>query len=275
MSLFRRLLSFLQSSEPESSSTPDSLESTLGVELTRLPPALDLSYHVMREDGQRAGILLVSESGRKLPFLGTWVEGAGGLFHSDAELKSVLATSPVPSMTRMGFSEKRFEPSVVLVPLSSPPDVAPLVTYGVYVLRRFGLGTGSLDKATFFLRHDWMQAVVWPPTQNEAPHSLSAFVAVGGHRGTSALVLPTWWHEVLQGDLAETARGGKPVSAWEELNKVWRIHLPERVQQRVATWKAEGKVLPEEAGGDEALTQFSQFLDSGLTRGAEFHHTML
>lgn len=275
MSLFRRLLSFLQPSEPESSSTNDSLESTLGVELTRLPPALDLSYHVMREDGQRAGILLVSESGRKLPFLGTWVEGAGGLFCSDAELKRVFATSPMPSMTTMGFSEKRFEPSVVMVPLSSPPDVAPLVTYGVYVMRRFGLGTGSLDKATFFLRHDWIQAVVFPPSSNEPPHALSALVAVSGHRGTFAVVLPEWWHGVLQSDLAETARGGEPASAWEELNKVWRIHRPERVKERLAIWRGEGKVLPEEAGGAEALTELERFLELGLSRGAEFHHTRL
>lgn len=271
MSLFQRLLSFLQPIGQDASSNPDSLDSSLGIELTRLPPAPDLRYHIMREDGRRAGMLLVSESGRRLPFLATWVEDAGGLWPSEADRRRITSSEPLgPPPTGACVKFLLFNPPVVAVPLSSP-----MTRHSLYVVRRVDLGRRGLDKATLLLRHDWVQAVIVRSSPNDQPRSFTAFMGANEAGETSAVILPLWWHETLGNELSETVRGGEPGSTWEETNMLWAIRFAERLRQRVFAWKRDGTKLPDEAGGAQALAQLDRFLELGLARGAQFHWTTL
>lgn len=275
MSLLARLRNLLIPAGRREEITSESLESSLGLDLTRLPPAPDISYNVMRPDGARAGILLLSESGRGLPFLGTWVEDAGGLWRTEAELARLAETAPLRIEDRAVFADLRWDPPVVLAHLSTHQT-----QYRPIVMRRNGvLGrhddklVARLDPATFFLRPDWIQAIVPPPPPGTEPGSYTAIMASTSGGETKVLILDECWGVGFRSSLAALARGGKPVTPWEEANRMWRIHCPESLQRGVTDWGRNGIPLPEEAGGAEALAQWTGLLEFGLARGAQFHWT--
>lgn len=235
----------------------------LGIEFTHLPPAPDLSYHVMGADSKRHGILLVSEAGRGLPFLGIWVEDRGGMWQAPEAMQRMRASAPIPIPSDAVFTELSFQPSVVLVPLAGAQ-----VGHQVRFMRK--------HRATvFFVLEDWLEGVVEPNETTSGPSSSTVLVAVGEDGSISALLIPRWWGESFAVDWEAAVRGGQSVTPWEEKNELWEIRRPGELHKAVKSLEekaGDSNILPPESGEIEALRELDKFLHFGDSRRARFFY---
>lgn len=236
----------------------------LGIEFTHLPPAPDLSYHVMGAETRRLGLLLVSEAGRKLPFLGIWVEDGGGLWQTPEGMQRILASAPIQIPDGATLAELMVQPSVMLLPLANAQ-----VGHRVLLMRK-------RRSTVFFILEDWLQAFVAPGKNPGEPGSSTVLVAVGSEGDKRALVVPKWWRLSFEDDWESAVRGGQPATPWEDANELWEIRRPRDLQAAVKSLESKAddeSLLPAHSGGLEAVRELAKFLQFGDALGTRFFYT--